>query len=124
MGIVTDSGLHAEMSGSFSLMLFSTDPGWIVRNVAAGVSAIIVDWERNGKVTRQSGADTQIGVDTLEDLERVRAATDARIICRINGYGDCTRREVDQAISAGADEILSTQRDQADALFHPGNVSR
>jgi len=94
------------MSGGFSLMLFSTDPGWIVRNVAAGVSAIIVDWERNGKVTRQSGADTQIGIDTLEDLERVRAATDASVICRINGYGECTRREVDQAISAGADEIL------------------
>jgi len=94
------------MSGSFSLMLFSTDPDWIAENVAAGVSAIVVDWECNGKVTRQSGADTQIGTDTLEDLERVRAATDARVICRINGYGEATRREVDQAISAGADEIL------------------
>jgi len=94
------------MSGSFSLMLFSTDAVWIAQNVSAGVSAIIVDWERNGKITRQSGADTQIGVDTLEDLERVRAATAARVICRINGYGERTRHELDLAISAGADEIL------------------
>lgn len=94
------------MTGSFSLMLFSTDADWITQNVAAGVSAIIVDWERNGKDVRQSGADTQIGTDTLEDLERVRAATTARVVCRINGYGEATRCEVDQAICAGADEIL------------------
>jgi hypothetical protein len=87
-------------------MLFSTDPKWIATNVAAGVAAIIVDWERNGKIERQAGADTQISSDTLADLECVRNATDARVLCRINSYGDHSRREIDDAISAGADELF------------------
>lgn len=92
--------------GNFALMLFSTDPKWIAMNVAAGVAGIIVDWERSGKSERQAGADTQIGTDTLEDLRRVRDATDALVICRINGFGSHTPREVNDAVMAGADEIL------------------
>lgn len=90
----------------FELMLFSTDPDWITRNVAAGVSTIIVDWERNGKHARQAGADTQIGTDTVADLQRVRAATSARLLCRVNSFGEQTARELDDAISAGVDEVL------------------
>lgn len=90
----------------FELMLFSTEPEWIQRNVAAGVAAIIVDWERSGKVERQAGADTQIGTDTVEDLVRVRGSTDARVICRINSFGAETASEVEHAVGAGADEIL------------------
>jgi hypothetical protein len=108
VGIISGCGLQAVMNHGrqFELVLFSTNPDWIHRNVAAGVAAIIVDWERNGKVQRQAGADTQIGTDTLEDLERVREATDARVLCRINGFGTETAREIDDAVSAGADEIL------------------
>ena len=105
------------ISRDFSLMLFSVDPGWIALNVAAGVSAIIVDWEREGKFARQAGADTQIGSDTLADLERVRRATEARVICRINAFGDHSPREIEDAIAAGADEILLpmvTQLDQVE----------
>src|SRR5438309_4580335 len=98
MGLVSHRSVPARMIGhDFSLMLFSTDPKWIAMNVAAGVSAIIIDWERHGKIERQAGADTQIGSDTLPDLERVRNATDARVLCRINAYGDHSRREIDDA---------------------------
>ena len=65
-----------------------------------------MDWEWIGKDRRQSGADTQINHDTLEDLVRVRRATRARVLCRINGSGPQTEREVAEAIGAGADEIL------------------
>jgi 2-keto-3-deoxy-L-rhamnonate aldolase RhmA len=94
------------MSPEFSLLLFSTSPPFIRQAVAAGIHGIIVDWEHTGKETRQLSFDTQIAHDTLDDLKRVRACTDARVICRINGYGSTTAVEIEQAIHAGADEIL------------------
>ncbi|HJU04727.1 MAG TPA: aldolase/citrate lyase family protein [Nitrospiraceae bacterium] len=90
----------------FDLFLFSTDCDFIPRAVAAGVAGVIVDWEHIGKDLRQAGADTQINHDTVDDLLRVRACTDARILCRINGHGATTRKEIELAIIAGADEIL------------------
>jgi hypothetical protein len=36
----------------------------------------------------------------------MRAATDGRLLCRINGAGPWTGAEVDEAIARGADEIL------------------
>lgn len=91
---------------SFSLLLFSTEPEFVEQAVSAGVEGVIVDWENIGKEKRQAFADTQINRDTLEDLQRVRAATDANLICRVNRFGEMTPVEVDQAISAGADELL------------------
>ncbi|MEW6231239.1 MAG: aldolase/citrate lyase family protein [Chloroflexota bacterium] len=94
------------MNANFALFLFSTNPIFIRQAVAAGVKGIIVDWEYIGKETRQAFADTQITRDTLDDLRRVRACTEALVICRINSYGATTVEEVDQAIGAGADEVL------------------
>ena len=90
----------------FELLLFATDPAVVRAAVAAGVDGIIVDWERRGKIARQASADTQINDDTPDDLRRVRAATTARVICRINGVGETTDAEIETAIDAGADEIL------------------
>ena len=90
----------------FTLILFSTDPAFIGQAVAAGVEAIIVDWENIDKDRRQASADTQINHDTLEDLARVRACTDALVICRLNQFQTTTETEIEQAIEAGADEIM------------------
>jgi len=90
----------------FSLTVFSTQPDFIRRAVAAGVDEIIVDWENRGKQDRQAFADTEINHDTLDDLRRVRACTDARVICRVNPFDGITPDEVEQAVGAGADEIL------------------
>lgn len=88
------------------LFAFSTTPHWIRAAVPAGITGVVVDWERQGKERRQAGAGTQINRDTAADLERVRAATDAPVLCRINGVGSTTREEVDRAVALGADEIL------------------
>jgi hypothetical protein len=90
----------------FELILFSTDPLFIRVGVMAGLDSVIVDWEHEGKEARQAGADTQINHDTLEDLRAVRACTRARVLCRLNGYGPTTKREVEQAVEAGGDELL------------------
>lgn len=93
-------------SASFSLLLFSVDPATIPDAVRAGVSGIVVDWEGAGKRERQSGADTEINHHTLDDLRRVRRATDGLVICRLNAPNLNSRAEVEQAVGAGADEVL------------------
>lgn len=88
------------------LLLFTVDPRWGPEVVAAGAAGIVVDWERRGKERRQRGEGTQISTDTPEDLSRMRAATDGRLVCRINGYGPWTGAEVEDALARGADELL------------------
>src|ERR1043165_5740997 len=90
----------------FELLLFCVNPGFVRDAVAAGIDCIIVDWEYRGKAERQRGADTQINRDTVDDLIRVRGATDARIIVRITQFGAETPAEIEQAINHGADENL------------------
>jgi hypothetical protein len=88
------------------LFLFTVDQQWGRDVVAAGGAGIVVDWERRGKARRQAGEDTQISTDTPADLSRMRAAVDGRVICRINGYGEWTAGEVEDALARGADELL------------------
>ncbi len=94
------------MDSNFELVLFSTNPSFIREAVAAGVDVIIVDWERTDKEKRQAFADTQINDDTVEDLRIVRKSTDALVICRVDHCGLGTAKGVEEAIEAGADEIL------------------
>ncbi|MFI5180948.1 MAG: hypothetical protein ACHQPI_06130 [Thermoanaerobaculia bacterium] len=91
---------------TFQLLLFSTDPEAVSRHTEAGVDGFIVDWESKGKDVRQAGADTEINHDTPEDLERVRGATNARILCRLNQPGPWTPGEIEEAVAGGADELL------------------
>jgi hypothetical protein len=88
------------------LFLFTVDPARGRDVVAAGAAGVVVDWERRGKHRRQAGEGTQINTDTLADLVRVRAATDGRVLCRVNAAGPWTAREVADAVAAGADEVL------------------
>lgn len=90
----------------FELLLFSTKVSEIKSAMAAGIDGVIVDWEWIGKENRQAGADTEVNRDTLDDLERVRSATDGWILCRLNRLGDWTRQEVQAAIARGADELF------------------
>jgi len=88
------------------LFLFTVDPRFAADCVQAGGAGVVVDWERRGKARRQAGEGTQINRDTPADLARVRAATDGRVLCRINAAGPWTADEVDLAVRLGADEIL------------------
>ena len=88
------------------LFLFTVDPAFGSAVVAAGATGVVVDWERRGKARRQAGEGTQINTDTAVDLARMRAATDGRVLCRINAWGPWTPLEVDEAVARGADEIL------------------
>src|SRR5215207_6846756 len=88
------------------LFLFTVDPFFGSDVVAAGAAGVVVDWERRGKARRQAGEGTQINSDTPDDLSRMRAATDGRVLCRVNGWGPWTAAEIDEAVRRGADEVL------------------
>jgi hypothetical protein len=87
------------------LVLFSTEPEYVVEAHAAGITTVVVDWENTGKEERQRERDTQVNRQTIDDLARVRAATAARIVCRID-RSDATTAEIEAALDGGADEIL------------------
>jgi len=93
------------MTRRFELLLFSVDSPMVRRCTAAGIDGLIVDWEHLDKERRQAAADTEINRHTLEDLTKVRAATSATVICRVNN-GPTTREDVERAIAGGADEVL------------------
>jgi hypothetical protein len=90
---------------ALELLLFTTDADYVRAASAAGVP-VVVDWETAGKQKRQRGRDTQIGLDTFDDLVRVRAASTAPVIVRVHGPGPRTAEEVKRAIEGGADELL------------------
>lgn len=90
----------------FELCLFCVEPIFIRAAIDAGIPSIIVDWEYMGKENRQSSYNTQINHHTVEDLQIVRKAADANVICRINPLGEHSAWEITQAIHCGADEIL------------------
>jgi 2-keto-3-deoxy-L-rhamnonate aldolase RhmA len=94
------------MRRPFDLFLFSADPAAVESAVAAGVAGAVIDWERVGKRHRQAGADTQIGEDTIDDLARVRAATSAKILCRIDHTPALLDEQIEAAVAAGADEVM------------------
>jgi hypothetical protein len=94
------------MKHLFELVLFYSDETFTRSAVAAGVGAVIVDWEKRGKETRQKGYDTQVNLHTADDLRHARRCMSARLICRVNGPGPWTTEEIETAIDLGADEIL------------------
>jgi hypothetical protein len=73
----------------------------------AGVTRIFVDLEIHGKVDRQGHLNTVISRHSMEDVENVKTALEtAELLVRLNPLHEGTRREVDDAIEAGADIIM------------------
>ncbi len=87
-------------------ILFAHGPELVRTALAAGIGSFIVDWEWRDKERRQRGADTEINRDTVEDLARLSALGAERRLCRINRLGPWTAREVDDALAAGATDLL------------------
>lgn len=83
------------------LFLFTPDPAVAASAAAAGVSSVIVDWEEQGKHERQAAHDTEINLDTVEDLQRLAAAVELPITVRVNG-GARAHEELEVALDHGA----------------------
>jgi hypothetical protein len=74
--------------------------------------AVIVDWERAGKSTRQEhahlsvGFEPSMGTDSPDQLRHVRASFDGRLIVRTNPVGPTTADEFTVAKQEGANDVL------------------
>jgi hypothetical protein len=90
---------------AFELALFASDLAVVAEAVPAGVESVLVDWEHEGKATRQAFADTEVNNHTVEHLLAVRALAPARVLCRLNAFGPGTAAEVERAVLV-ADELL------------------
>ncbi len=112
--------MRASHHGGIDAFVFTVDPAFAGAAVRAGAAGVIVDWERRGKRERQAGADTQVSSDTTADLARVRVATPGTVLCRVNGWGDWSEAEIEQAVTLGADEVLLPmvrRREEVDAAL-------
>lgn len=83
------------------LFLFTKDPATAVAAERAGVSSAIIDWEEQGKHDRQAAHDTEINLDTVDDLRRLAPSVSMPITVRVNG-GDRALTELEVALDAGA----------------------
>ena len=88
------------------LLLFTTDVSMARRAISAGAAGIVIDWERSGKEKRQVGFDTLVSQDSPEDLERMRRAVSAPVICRLDPLGTWSAEQIELAVELGADELL------------------
>ena len=86
-------------------LLFTAEPAYAGAAVAAGVGAVVVDWEWQGKADRQAGLGTEVNHGTVDDLVALRRVAGDRVICRINNTPSGRERECRLAIEHGASEI-------------------
>lgn len=86
---------------------------------ARGVDRVMVDLELLGKVERQGHLSTVISRHSFEDVPRVRAVIPGKeLIVRLNPVHEGTGKEVDRAISLGADILMLPMFRRADEVEH------
>jgi hypothetical protein len=88
------------------IVLFEQDPALAQAYVDAGVTHFIVDTESKGKHERQQGFDTEIAPVSLRSVGPLSRIPGAFVSCRINGFCDTTREEIEIAASEGVHRIF------------------
>ncbi|NEP86137.1 MAG: hypothetical protein F6K18_04500 [Okeania sp. SIO2C2] len=89
-----------KLNSPFELLLCSTDLSLIQESVAAGVDAVMVEWENV-----EGDRSPILTSEMVKTLEQVRSVTDAWVICRLNPYYERTLAELELAIANKVDEI-------------------
>ncbi|MAW56251.1 MAG: aldolase [Oceanospirillales bacterium TMED33] len=98
-------------------MFICNDPELARHAVVCGTDRIFVDLEINGKQERQGHKDTVVSRHTLVDVHHMRAVVgNAELLVRVNPMFGGTEKEVDEAISAGADILMLPMFETADEL--------
>ncbi len=71
-----------------------------------GIDSIIIDWERKGKLERQSQYDTEINNHNPQELEQLTTNLKIPITVRVNPLGTDTIEEINLALDKGAKIIM------------------
>lgn len=88
------------------LIVFETDPVKAAALHASGYSSFIVDLETLGKDLRQLGYDTEINCNTVDDIRHLYTAGIQKVWTRVNGFGDHSKTEIEEAIRHGTACII------------------
>lgn len=89
------------------LLYLTNDPVIGVMAEQAGVDWIFVDLEYRGKSDRQIGRNTVISAHTIKDIVTMRKALKfSKLLVRINPIGSWSQKEIDDAITSGADILM------------------
>lgn len=99
---------------SIKTILICNDPKMAVYAASCGVTRIMIDCERNGKLVRQAGVDTVISSHEIRDAFQVVSSliengfSNAmhRVVIRLNSLYPGSAREIDMAIEAGVGMIM------------------
>lgn len=97
---------QAAPTDRLEILLFTHDTNYAAAATAAGISAVVVDWEWTGKSARQSGWNTEINQGTEADLIAMRRVVAGKLICRINNHPTLRIAELRRAAQLGANEVL------------------
>jgi len=88
-------------------ILITNDPLLARYAENCGVDRIFVDLEQIGKRDRQGHLDTLISCHSMADVAKVKAQlTRAELLVRLNPLHDGTEREIDEAVTGGADFLV------------------
>ncbi len=105
-----------SMTKKIKLFLFTTDLDFALKNQAAGIDSVIVDWETKGKNKRQNGFDTEINQDTPEDVRKLSQVLTIPVTVRINRFSKESPNEISLALDNGAEIIMLPMAKSADEV--------
>lgn len=92
---------------SLKLMYITNNPEIALIAEKAGVDRIWIDLETIGKEERQHNMDTVKSKHSIQDVKRVAPLlSNAKLLVRINPWGEYSPREIEEVIKAGADIIM------------------
>ena len=90
-----------------TLMYITNDPNIAAIAQNAGVDRIWIDMEYKGKESRQPGMNTVKSNHTVEDIKKLRPILNSSALqVRINPLDECSQKEIDDVVAAGADYIM------------------
>lgn len=92
---------------NMNFMLITNEPELAHYAESCGVSRIFIDLEKIGKQERQGHLDTLMSNHTVSDVAKIKKCLSmAELLVRVNPLYDGTKKEVDDAISGGADWLM------------------
>lgn len=88
------------------LAIFTADPSYAERAIAAGIDRVVVDWETAGKAARQAGYSTQVNQDSPQHV-RAHSERSIPVLVRIDHQSrDQVEHDVALALDCGAESIM------------------
>ena len=88
------------------LMLFTNDVTLAKEAYKAKIDRLVIDLERRNKSMRQHGYHLEINNHKIEDIHKIKNSVPIKIMCRLNPYYHNTKKEIEEALVAGADTLM------------------